>query len=79
MPVPKQHLTSSRVKRRRSHLALKRVNLIPCPKCNSAKMPHRYCSNCGHYKGREVVDVLAALTKKEKKKKEKEISEKENK
>ncbi len=75
MRVPKRRLTSSRVKRRRSHLALKRINLIPCPKCNSAKIPHRYCPNCGYYKGREVVDVLAALTKKEKKAKQKEISE----
>ena len=31
------------------------------------------CSNCGYYNGRQVVDVLAKLDKKERKKKEKEL------
>jgi len=32
------------------------------------------CENCGFYKGREVVDVLKKLTKKERKAKEKELA-----
>ncbi len=36
-------------------------------------MPHRACFNCGTYKGRQVIDVLKKLNKKEKKKKEKEL------
>jgi len=31
------------------------------------------CKNCGYYAGRQVVDVLAKLDKKERKKKEKEL------
>lgn len=31
------------------------------------------CRNCGHYKGREVVDVFEKMDKKERKEKEKEI------
>ncbi|MCR4284315.1 MAG: 50S ribosomal protein L32 [Parcubacteria group bacterium] len=42
-------------------------------------MPHRVCKNCGSYKGKEVIDVLARLTKKEKKHKEKELQSQEGK
>jgi len=31
------------------------------------------CKNCGYYGGRQVIDVLAKLDKKERKKKEKEL------
>lgn len=40
-------------------------------------MPHHFCPFCGTYKGREVIDVMAKLTKKERKKKEKEMAKKE--
>jgi len=36
-------------------------------------LPHIVCSNCGAYKNRAVVDVLAKLNKKERKQKEKEL------
>ena len=32
------------------------------------------CKNCGYYKGNEVVDVLAKLDKKEKKRRQKEMA-----
>jgi len=28
-----------------------------CPQCGSPKLPHRVCPHCGHYKGREVIEV----------------------
>ena len=37
-------------------------------------LPHIACVNCGMYKGRQVVDVLGKLGKKERKQKEKELS-----
>jgi len=76
MAVPKKRHTKSRRNRRRSHQALDKTNLIPCPKCKEMILPHRYCPFCGTYNGKEVVDVMAKLTKKEKKKKQKEMEKK---
>lgn len=75
MPVPKQRHTKSRRDKRRSHLALKASSISFCPKCKAPVLPHTVCENCGYYKGREVIDVLAKLEKKERKKKEKELKE----
>ncbi len=74
MAVPKQKHTKSRRNKRRSHHALKKQILFRCPKCNEIVLPHQLCKNCGTYAGREVIDVLAKLNKKERKKKEKEIA-----
>jgi len=71
--VPTKHSTHGKVRRRRSHLKLQSVGLIVCPKCGAAMRPHRYCPNCGYYKKKEVVDVLAKLSKNDKKSREKEI------
>jgi large subunit ribosomal protein L32 len=39
-------------------------------------LAHTVCQGCGYYKGEEVIDVMKKLTKKERKKKEKEIEAK---
>lgn len=72
MPVPKKHHTKTRTRKRRSHHALKIVKLLSCQKCGKSIIPHRACPYCGFYQGREVVNVLAKLDKKEKKRREKE-------
>lgn len=75
MATPKQRHTKSRRNRRRSHHALKKQGISVCPKCSEPILSHQICQNCGVYAGREVVDVLAKLNKKERKKKEKEMAE----
>ena len=77
MAVPKQRKTKSRRNQRRSHRALSGRNLGKCPKCAQPILSHTMCENCGKYKGREVVDVLAKLEKREKRKKKKELEEQE--
>ncbi len=53
---------------------MKKTGLSVCSKCGEYKLPHRVCQNCGTYNERPVIDVLKKLTKKEKKKKEKELA-----
>ena len=77
MPVPKQRHTKSRRNRRRSHHALKKRTFSVCAKCGAPVLSHRLCSNCGTYGGREVIDVMAKLSKKEQKKKTKELADQE--
>jgi len=74
MAVPKQRHTKSRRNRRRSHHALKKQNFSVCPKCGEPILSHNICANCGVYSGKEVIDVMAKLNKKEKKKKQKEMA-----
>ena len=76
MAVPKQRKTKSRRDQRRMHIFLSKPALTSCPKCGKPVLAHTVCQNCGYYKGTEVIDVLKKLTKKEKKKKEKEIASK---
>lgn len=75
MPVPKQRHTKSRRNRRRSHHALRLSPLVQCSHCRRLTMPHRVCSFCGYYAGREVLDVLAKLSRRERKAREKEEKE----
>ena len=67
----KKH-TKGKRNRRRSHLALNKTFLAVCAQCGKAVLPHHICAYCGFYNGKEVIDVMAKLTKKEKKRRKKE-------
>ncbi len=73
MAVPKKRHTKSRRNKRRGNIFLEKPSLTSCPKCGKEVEPHVLCGNCGHYKGREVVDVFEKMNKKERKEKEREI------
>lgn len=77
MAVPKKHTTKSARNQKRMHIFLKAKELVVCSHCGKLKLPHTICANCGYYKGKEVINVLAKLEKKERKQREKEIKEKE--
>lgn len=74
MVIRMRHTKSQR-NRVRSHHALKAKVYGACSHCKKPIMPHVICKNCGYYKDRQVIDVLAKLDKKERKKKEKELHE----
>ena len=46
--VPKQKISRRRTRIRRSHHARTGPNLADCPQCNSPKLPHAACPNCGY-------------------------------
>lgn len=60
MGLPKRRTSRARKLKRRAQWKLKTPTLSTCRHCNTPKLPHRVCSNCGTYAGREVV---AAETK----------------
>jgi len=74
MPVPRQRHTKSRRDRGRSHQALKVLGLTKCLKCGQPILPHQACQNCGTYQGHQVIDVMKKLTKREQKKRQKELA-----
>jgi large subunit ribosomal protein L32 len=73
MAVPRHKHTRSKVGQSRMHKNIKLLHLNVCPKCKKPVLSHTVCLNCGFYKGKEVINVLAKLTKKDKKHREAEI------
>lgn len=60
MANPKHKHSRMRTRRRRANDALEQVGLSECPNCKAVKPPHRVCPACGHYKGREIVNLEEA-------------------
>lgn len=58
---------------RRANIKLRSTQLKQCSNCKDKMLQHRICGNCGHYAGKQRIDVMAKLNKKERKKKEKEL------
>lgn len=46
--LPTQKKSKSRSRTRRAHQFKTPVSYVDCPRCNSAKLPHAACENCGY-------------------------------
>ena len=57
MAVPKRRTSKAKRNSRRAHWKLTIPGLVECPQCHEKKLPHRVCLNCGHYKGKEILEV----------------------
>jgi large subunit ribosomal protein L32 len=57
MPNPKRRHSKARRGRRRAHDHLQAPGVSLCPECREPRLPHRVCPSCGHYKGRQVIEV----------------------
>ncbi len=63
MSVRMRH-TRSHTKNRRSHHALSAPRLSTCANCGAEHIRHRMCGECGTYRGREVIDIVAQKERK---------------
>lgn len=75
MAVPKKRTPKSKRNKRRSHHGIRRLTLQSCPRCGQPVPGHTVCTNCGTYRGRDVIDVLQRLDKKKRKEKEKTLAQ----
>jgi large subunit ribosomal protein L32 len=61
MAVPKKKTSKSRRNMRRAHHALRPAQSSSCSNCGASIVPHHLCDVCGHYKGRQVIDIQPAV------------------
>ena len=57
MANPVKRHSRTRRNMRRAHDFLTAPTTTVCPQCKEPKLPHRVCSSCGAYKGREVLSL----------------------
>ncbi len=58
MANPRRKHSRARTAKRRAvyYNSIKKPEVMECPNCGSAKMMHRACPSCGHYRGRKVIE-----------------------
>jgi large subunit ribosomal protein L32 len=55
MALPKRRHSKARGRKRRTNWKISAPNVIECPHCHQARLPHHICSHCGFYDGRAVL------------------------
>jgi large subunit ribosomal protein L32 len=59
MAHPKRKTSKSRRDKRRTHHKVETVAVTTCSNCGSVHRMHTVCGSCGHYRGRQVLEVNA--------------------
>lgn len=77
MAEPKKRLTSTRSGNRRSHILSRKLSLSNCPKCQAATLPHQVCTNCGYFRGKDILKLEEKAKLKEDRRKAQEAKEEE--
>ena len=67
MAVPFRRTSKTKKRMRRTHLKKTANNVVLCPKCGNPIQPHRACTSCGYYKGKDVLGMENKEVKEEKK------------
>lgn len=67
--VPFRRTSKTKKRMRRTHLKKEAPTVNACPNCGASIKPHRVCTKCGFYKGKDVINKVveekAVETKKE--------------
>lgn len=55
MATPKKRKSIERRRRARAQSKAILPEIVKCENCNSARLPHHMCNNCGFYKGKLLI------------------------
>ena len=61
--VPFRRTSKTAKRARRTHLKKDAPTIATCKNCGAPLAPHRACTKCGHYKGKEVIKTSKEETK----------------
>ncbi|KAA3608017.1 MAG: 50S ribosomal protein L32 [Planctomycetota bacterium] len=56
MANPKRRHSKSRARIGRAGIRKSHISLRSCERCGASGPPHTVCENCGHYRGREIIE-----------------------
>ncbi len=56
---PKRRHSKMRKRTRRASIKLDALGLIVCTNCKKMTLPHQACTECGFYKGQNVISKTA--------------------
>lgn len=59
---PKRRHSIARKGKRRASIKLTPVRSVLCANCKSPKLSHSICSNCGYYRGIQVIEKTGRKT-----------------
>lgn len=59
MAVQQRKVSKSKSRMRKSANHYKGLQPGICPNCESPRIPHRVCTNCGFYNGKQILSVTA--------------------
>ncbi len=61
MAHPKSKISKTRRDKRRTHYKATEPALSKCSNCESMKLMHRVCPECGFYRGQVAIEKAAAI------------------
>ncbi len=57
MAVPKKRTGKAAQAHRRANWKATKVETTTCSNCGDTALTHTVCMSCGHYKGKEVIEI----------------------